>query len=130
MHLIAAPLGLAVGGLIFLAGVELAGAQSQADVARLLRIEWEPTADVFGPPRLAGHIYNDSPYRVGSIRLRVESLDASSQVLSETLAWVYVTVPARSRAYFSLRRPPGGETFRLAVESFVLIAREAIDETP
>jgi hypothetical protein len=123
-------LGLALGGLILLGGVDLAAAQSQADVAKLLRIEWEAAKDAFGPPRLTGHIYNDSPYRVGSVRLRVESLDASSQVLRETLAWVYVTVPARGRAYFSLRRPPGAETFRLAVESFVLIAREAVDETP
>jgi hypothetical protein len=64
------------------------------------------------------------------VRLRVETLDSSDRVVGETLAWVYVSVPARSRAYFSVRRPSGSEVFRLTVESFVLISRESIEETP
>jgi hypothetical protein len=43
----------------------------------------------------------------------------------EELAWIYVNVPAQGRGYFSVRRPQG-ETFRLSVESFVLISREMI----
>jgi hypothetical protein len=118
-----------IGGLIALGGIDLAAAQSQAEVAKLLRVEWEPGSDKWGPPRLVGHIYNDSTYRIGSVRLRLEVLDGSNQVVRETLAWIYVSVPARSREYFSVRRPPG-EAFRLTVESFVLIARERIEETP
>jgi hypothetical protein len=105
-------------------------AQPYADVAKLLRVESESGVDALGPPRLTGHIYNDSAYRIGSVRLRIETVDASNQVVKESLAWVYVTVPARGRAYFSVRRPSSGELFRLTVESFVLIAREAVDETP
>jgi hypothetical protein len=51
-------------------------------------------------------------------------------VVGETLAWIYVNVPARDRAYFSVRRPSGGVVFRLTVESFVLVAREAPEQTP
>jgi hypothetical protein len=69
-------------------------------------------------------------YRISSVRLRVQTVNASNDVVNESLAWVYVSVPARGREYFSIRRPPGGETFRLAVESFVLISREAVSETP
>jgi hypothetical protein len=129
-RLIRVLLGLSLGGAIVFGAIDLATAQSQAEIAKLLRVEWEPGTDKWGPPRLVGHIYNNSTYRIGSVRLRVETLDASDRVIGETLAWVYVSVPARNRAYFSVRRPSGGAAFRLAVESFVLIARESIEETP
>ena len=130
MRLIWISLRVAVSGLLLLGVVEGAAAQSPTDVARQLRVEWEPGSDKWGPPRLVGHIYNDSTYRIGSVRLRVETLDSSDRVVGETLAWVYVSVPARSRAYFSVRRLSGSEVFRLTVESFVLISRESIEETP
>jgi hypothetical protein len=120
--------GLTVLGLVVLGYVDLAAAQGQAAVAKLLRVEWEQVNEACCPPRLVGQIHNASTYRVGSVRLRVETLDGSNQVVRETLAWIYVSVPARGNAQFSLRRP-SGEAFRLSVESFVLIARET-DETP
>jgi hypothetical protein len=120
--------GLVLGALIVLALAGEAAAQ-QAEVARLLRVEWTAVSEEWTRPRIAGHVYNDSVYRIGSVRLRVEILDASQQKVREELAWIYVNVPARGRAYFSVRRP-GGEAFRVTVESFVLIARETIDETP
>jgi hypothetical protein len=123
-------LGLAVTGLLLLGVAPQAGAQNQLEIARQLRVEWEPGSDRWGPPRLVGHVYNDSTFRIGSVRLRVETLDGSDRVIGETLAWIYVNVPARDRAYFSVRRPSGGEVFRLTVESFVLIAREAPEQTP
>ena len=130
MWLIRISFHLAVGGLLLFGVIERAAAQGQPDVARLLRVEWEPGSDKWGPPRLVGHVYNDSTYRIGSVRLRVETLDGSGGVVGETLAWIYVSVPARSRAYFSVRRPTGSDAFRLTVESFVLIARESSEETP
>ena len=130
MRLTCAALGLTLAVLLGLGLPNGVAAQSPADVARFLRVEWESAADMLGPPRLTGHIYNDSTYRIGSVRLRVETVDASNDVVNQSLAWVYVSVPARGRASFSIRRPPGGDTFRLAVESFVLISREAVQETP
>jgi hypothetical protein len=123
-------LGLAVSGLLLLGVAPGAGAQNQLEVARQLRVEWEPGSDKWGPPRLVGYVYNDSTFRIGSVRLRVETLDGADRVVGETLAWIYVNVPARNRAYFSVRRPSGGELFRLTVESFVLIAREAPEQAP
>jgi hypothetical protein len=122
--------GLAVAGLIVLGVVDVATSQNQAEVAKLLRVEWEVVTDACCPPRLVGYVYNASTYRIGSVRLRVETLDDANHVLRDTLTWIYVGVPARSRAQFSLRRPSGGEAFRLTVESFVLIAHEATGETP
>jgi hypothetical protein len=123
-------LALAMSGLLLLAVAPEAGAQNQLEVARHLRVEWEPGSDKWGPPRLVGYVYNDSTFRIGSVRLRVETLDGADRVVGETLAWIYVNVPARNRAYFSVRRPSGGEVFRLTVESFVLIAREAPEQAP
>jgi hypothetical protein len=123
-------LGLALGGLIVLSVAGEARAQPQAEVARLLRVEWEPLTQEWTRPRLAGHVYNDSTYRIGSVRLRIEILDpVSQQATGEQLAWIYVNVPARSRAFFSVPRPRG-EAFRLTVESFVLIAVERDEQTP
>jgi hypothetical protein len=114
--------------LVVLGSVDPAASQSQAAVAQMLRLEWQQVNEACCPPRLVGQIYNGSTYRISSVRLRVEALDGSNQVLRESLAWIYVTVPARGNAQFSLRRP-SGEAFRLSIESFVLIARET-DETP
>lgn len=121
---------LVVGGLIVLSLAGAAAAQLQAEVARLLRVEWAPLSEEWTRPRLVGHVYNDSIYRIGSIRLRLQSLDASDQVIRESLAWIYVDVPARGRAYFSVNRPAGAQSFRVSVESFLLIARERVEETP
>jgi hypothetical protein len=120
---------LFLGAVLVLTLTGGAAAQPQAEVAKLLRVEWDTQAEAWTRPRLAGHVYNDSSYRIGSVRLRVEVLDAAQQKVREELAWIYVDVPARGRAYFSVRRP-GGEAFRVTVESFVLIARETTNETP
>jgi len=99
---------LGVAGLIVLALAGVAAAQTQAEVASQLRVEWQLVDEACCPPRLVGHVYNASTYRIGSVRLRVETLDASNQVVAETLAWIYVNVPARDRAAFSIRRPSRG----------------------
>jgi len=121
---------LTLTALIVLALAGAATAQRVEDeVAKQLRVEWETPEEAWTRPRIVGHVYNDSAYRLGSMRLRVEVLDAAKQVIHKELAWIYVNVPARGRAYFSVRRPTG-DAFRIAVESFVLIAREAPSETP
>ena len=130
MRLNGVSVGLPVAVLIVFAVADVATSQSQAEVAKLLRVEWEMVTDACCPPRLVGYVYNASTYRIGSVRLRVETLDDANHVVRETLTWIYVSVPARSRGHFSLRRPSGGEAFRLTVESFVLIAHEATEETP
>src|ERR671911_140094 len=105
-------IGRIMGTLVALACVGTAAAQPQAEVARQLRVEWEALDEAWSRPRLTGYVYNDSTYRIGSVRLRVEVLDAGGEFVREELAWIYVDVPAQSRARFSLRRP-AGSAFRL-----------------
>jgi hypothetical protein len=59
--------------------VSAATAQPHADVAQSLRVEWQRTTEVSRRPGIEGYVYNDSPYQIGNLRLRLEILDASDQ---------------------------------------------------
>jgi hypothetical protein len=122
---------LAAGGLIVFAFLGAATAQTQAEVAQSLRVEWHRTTERWRRPSIEGYVYNDSPYRIGGLQLRLETLDGSDQVVSETFGWVYGNVRSSSRTYFLVPLPPGGgETIRVTVASFHLIARESPAESP
>lgn len=89
------------------------------------RVEWQPRAGLWARPGVEGYVYNESAYRVGNVRLRVQLLDASERVLEERFAWIYGDIGAGSRGYFVLPAPGAGRTYRIAVESFDLISRQA-----
>ncbi|MGH7279377.1 MAG: FxLYD domain-containing protein [Candidatus Rokuibacteriota bacterium] len=93
--------------------------------ARSFRVEWHRSTAVWRRPALEGFVYNDSPYRVGDVKLRIVALDGADQVVGETFAWVYGNIPARGRWSFSIPLPRGGEAFRITVESFHLVAIES-----
>jgi hypothetical protein len=122
---------LAAVGLAVLGRVESATAQAlQTQVANSLRVEWRRTTSLGGRPAIEGYVYNDSAFRIGGVRLRLEILDGSNQVVGETFGWVYGNISSRGRWPFSLPPPTAGESFRVTVESFHLIAREAPSESP
>ena len=115
-------------GLALLVAVGVAPAQTlDPQVAGALRVEWQRVTD---RPGIEGYVYNDSPYRIGLVRLRVESRDAPDQPPTPSLAWVYGDVPARSRWYFRVRLPSRSEVVAVTIESFHLIAREPPRESP
>lgn len=106
----------------------VASAQTtESRVADALRVEWERVDD---PPRVVGHVYNGSPYRIGLVRLRLTTRAGSGQSAEETLAWVHGNVPARGRWPFSVRIEQPREIVGVAVESFRLVALEAPAESP
>jgi len=107
-----------------------AHAQTAADVAPFLRLEWEVLKETYRRPVIAGVLYNGSTYRIGSVRLLVEALDPANQVLSQTVSYTYVDVPAQTRRNFEVPRPREGESFRVTIASFVLIAREPSVQSP
>src|SRR5213080_1885415 len=66
-------------------------------VANSLRVEWQRTTSLGGRPAIEGYVYNDSQFRIGGVRLRVEILDGSNQVVGETFGWVYGNISSRLR---------------------------------
>jgi len=117
---------LAAVGLAVLGRVDSATAQAlHTQVANSLRVEWQRTTSLGGRPAIEGYVYNDSQFRIGGVRLRVEILDSSNQVVGETFGWVYGNISSRGRWPFSMPPPTAGESFRVTVESFHLVAREA-----
>jgi len=100
---------LVLGGVVLLALPGPAGAQIQAEVARLLRVELAPVSEEWTRPRLAGHVYNDSIYRIGSVRLRVQSLDGKQRDGDGDDAGTHY-------------RPPAARVFGVAAGFHVLIS--------
>ena len=120
--LVAAAVVLAV---CLVAGAASAQAVDPA-VAKQLRVEWEKVTD---RPGIEGFVYNDSPYRIGLVRLTVVTREAPSQPPTSSLAWVYGNVPARGRWPFRVRIPSSREVLDVSIESFAVNARE-VQESP
>jgi len=107
-----------------------AHAQTPTDVAPFIRLEWQVTQETYRRPVIAGFVYNGSTYRIGSVRLLVEGLNGANEVVSKTLAYTYVDVPAQTQRNFEVAKPREGETFRVTIASFLLIAREPAMQSP
>lgn len=85
-----------------------------------LRVEWTGSPDRRGRPVVSGYVYNQ---RAGSyaenVRLLVEALDASGQVVGSTTGYVLGQVPPSNRAYFEVKAPPAAAGYRVGIQSFV-----------
>ena len=108
-----------------LLGPEVATAQNPGDAARYFRTEVSPEAVPRGGWAVEGYVYSTHSYRVGTMRLRAEVLDASGQVLGESYGWVAGNIPAGGRGYFVVPVPQRGAVYRVSVVSFFLISLDA-----
>jgi hypothetical protein len=73
-----------------------------------------------------GYVYNNSEYRVTNVHLDIEVVEtATDRVIGHETAWVLGSIDARSRGYFIVRRPPRGHTYRIRVDGFDLVSRQA-----
>ena len=97
-------------------------AQGAHPILEGFRIEWDRRTDGWRRPGIDGYLYNDSTYRIGNVRLRVEILDGSKSVVGERFAWVLGDVTPGGRAYFTLPPPPAGQDYRITMESYNVIA--------
>ena len=110
-----------------LALADLTAAQSaETEVAKALRIEWKPTTQRRG---VEGFVYNDSQYRIGLMRLKLDVRDGSSPP-TQMHAWVYGNIAAQGRSPFSARLTQPGEVVEVTIESFRLISRDVVPESP
>jgi hypothetical protein len=91
----------------------------------VFRIEKQPPGIHDRPGFVTGWLYNDGQGVVGLVRMRVEMLDGSGQVISTHDGWAYGNVPPGGRAYFRVPVPSQSTERRVLVESFVIQAWES-----
>jgi hypothetical protein len=68
---------------------------------------------------VSGYVYNQraGSYAV-SVRLLVEALDGSGQVVGSTTGYVLGDVPPSNRAYFEIKAPAKAVSYRVTIASF------------
>lgn len=97
-----------------------AGAQEPLIVGaeRFLRLEWQQSQDRKGRSVVEGYVYNDTGRPVEHLRLLVDALDQSGARVASAIGPVAGVVPNNSRAYFSVKAPAGGASYRVRIYSY------------
>ena len=120
-------LGLVLGLLIVgLFGPMVAAAETRvAQEPGLFRFDVEQAAGSHRGPGVEGYLHNGLPWRITNVRLRVESVDPSGKVIGEASGWVLGDVAAGGQGYFFVPVSSPAAAYRVTVESFDRISREA-----
>ena len=100
-------------------------AEAQQPAQNPFRFELEEAQNPFRGRAIEGYVYNNLPWRITNVRLRVESVDSAGGVTGETYGWVVGDVKAGGRGYFFVLVSSGAATYRATVESFNKVALEA-----
>ena len=100
------------------AGVQRANAQVMLPtLASYLRVEFTVEPGKGGRMKLSGYVYNTWDKWATDVRLLVEALDASGQVVGATPISVYGKVPPGNRSYFDAPLTATGASYRVTVQS-------------
>jgi hypothetical protein len=83
-----------------------------------LRIEWEAGQSKSGRPKITGYVYNDYMRAATGVRLLVETLDASGQVIDRAYGFVFGIVPVFNRTYFDVPLKTAGAGYRITVTAY------------
>lgn len=59
-----------------------------------------------GKPAIEGTVTNISPYDLANVRILVDTLDASGQIMSQQVAWLPGEMRGGGRLHFSVPTPP------------------------
>jgi len=109
--------------VLFLIGPTIALARSTfapATLEKYFTLDWQVVRDARGP-RIEGYVYSLG-MATDRMRLSIEQLDATGQVVGETTTWVLGGVPGHNRAWFSTRVPEA-VNYRVEILSFDWIPR-------
>lgn len=82
-----------------------------------------------GRQEVAGYVLNRSPYRVGNVRVLVDSVDATGRIVSQRVSWVLGELGADSRLYFEVPTTPAA-SYRVSVFSYDRIDQAAMLMAP
>src|SRR5262249_47071011 len=106
---------IVVGALLLLAAGR---AWAESGDAERFRLEWEPRLIGGSAAAVQGYVENRSAMRVGDMRLRVSSVDATGRVIGESFGWVMGGVPAGGRGFFVTRVDVRGSSSRTSVAPY------------
>lgn len=108
--MLAAAVAIAVGSAA-------AANYAQETLDRYFRLEYE-VAHSSTRPVVSGYVYNLNPGTPAErMRLSIEALDGSGNVVATSSTWVLGNVPPGNRAYFSAPVAPAA-SYRVQVQSF------------
>jgi hypothetical protein len=71
-----------------------------------------------GQPVVGGYVVNETGHPASRVQLLVEALDGSGRVVDHRVTWLGPDVSPGSRAYYQIRAPQGGATYRVSVFAF------------
>jgi len=103
--------------VLIAAGSAAAANYAQETLDRYFRLEYE-VAQGSTRPVVSGYVYNLNPGTPAErMRLSIEALDGSGNVVATSSTWVLGNVPPGNRAYFSAPVAPAA-SYRVQVQSF------------
>jgi hypothetical protein len=82
-----------------------------------IRLDWEVGAR-HGRPVIEGWAYNNYGRAAMNVRLLVETLDASGNVIARDFGFVFGTVGFNDRTYFEVPLKTIGTSYRVSVTAF------------
>jgi hypothetical protein len=112
--------GLAVALLLLLAVPGVAPAQEMQPLMQGWEEHFSVTWDALqrrGRTEVEGYVNNKSPYRVGRVRVLVDSLDNTNRVVDQKVAWVSGESAGGDRLYFNVPVTPAAQ-YRVRVFSY------------
>lgn len=108
--------------LLVLASAAPAAAQAHSSTGSF-RVEEDAGAPTRGA--VVGWVYNEGRQTVGLLRLRMDVLDESGQVVAVQRGWAYGNLRPGDRAYFRIALPDRPGRRVVVVESFVIQSVES-----
>lgn len=112
-----AAMAILLGLMLPIAGAQAALEPLTPGWQDIFRMQWEPST-WRGRPRVAGFLTNTSPYTLSRIKLLVESLDGSGELVGQRVDGVQGALAPFTGTYFSVAAPPPSTRYRVRVFSF------------
>ena len=120
MHAIRPFRELALGLGLLLAAPGVAPARELQPLTRGWEQHFSVTWDTVqrqGRVGVDGYVINRSPYRVGRVRVLVDSLDDAGRIVDQKISWVPGELSGDSRLYFNVSVTPAAQ-YRVRVFSY------------
>ena len=103
-------------GAVLAGGAEAVSSPSGIDPR--LRLEYDVVESKSGRIQVRGYVYNDYARAANAVKLLIESLDGSGQVIAREIGFVHGPVPVLNRTYFDVPLKTPGASYRVTISSF------------